>query len=156
MNKAQKRLTVNLISTIVIIVLFIFVFANFKDYTNKTETIRAFNQLGKKILDYRKQYGLIPSEASIEGIKEQMEGSVRTGKINYRAQWISIDSSPDSIVAYTEKQYSWFVKSGYVVLFLDGQVKYLSNEEFDKLLSKQQTAAEAEELKKAQKANQGF
>jgi hypothetical protein len=152
----QKRLMINLATTAVIIAVFIFAFANFKDYVNKTEAIRAFNQLGQKILDYRKQHGTLPSESAIAGLKEEIEGSVRIGKIYYRAQWISIDSPPQTIVAYAEKKYSSFIESGFVVLLLDGQVQYLPVEQFKEVLEKQQTMAEAEEMRKSQKSGQQF
>jgi hypothetical protein len=150
MNKKQKSLVANLISTVVIVVLFIFSFGNFKDYVNKSEAIRAFKQLGQEVLKYRKETGQLPSEAMIANLKEQLEGSARAGNINYRAQYISIDSPPDTIVAYTDKNYNWLIKSGSVVLLLDGRVLYLSPKEFNDLLTKQQTAIEAEQMKKSQ------
>jgi hypothetical protein len=156
MNKAQKRLILNVLGTLVIIVVFIFAFANFKDYVNKTETIRAFNQLGEKVLEYRKRNGILPNESVIDDIKKQIEGSVRIGNIYYRAQWISIDSPPETIVAYAEKKYNTFIESGYVLLRLDGEVEYLPVKEFKKILDKQETMAEAEEIKRGQKSIQPF
>jgi hypothetical protein len=156
MNKAQKRLLINLLGTIVVIIIFIFAFGNFKDYVNKVEAMRAFNQLGQNILEYRKQHGLLPSQSSIEKLKEELEGSARVGDIYYRAQWISIDSPPETIVAYAQKEYNWFVSSGFIVLRLDGQVQYLPSEEFRKLLAKQQTMAEAKEMGKTQKSGSEF
>jgi hypothetical protein len=156
MNKAQKQLLTNLISAAVIIVVFIFGFGNFKDYVNKSEAMRAFNQLGREVLKYRNQTGQLPSEATIANLKEQLEGSARVGNIEYRAQYISIDSPPDTIVAYTEKDYNWLIRSGFAVLLLDGRVLYLSPKEFNAILAKQQTAYEAEQMKKSQKPAHGF
>jgi hypothetical protein len=156
MNKAQKQLLTNLIGTAIVIGAFIFGFGNFKDYVNKSEAIRAFGQLGQEVLKYRNQTGQLPSEAVIANLKEQLEGSPRMGTIEYRAQYISIDSPPDTIVAYTDKQYNWLIKSGFVVLMLDGRVLYLSPNEFKGLLEKQQTAFEAEQIKKSQKPAHGF
>jgi hypothetical protein len=156
MNKKQKSLIANLISTVVIISLFIFGFGNFKDYINKREAIRGFNQLGQKIIEYRKHYGQLPGESSIEGLKEQVEGGARVGNIHYRAQWIGINSPPNTIVAYAEKEYNWLIGSGVVVLLLDGQILYLTPKEFHELLAKQQTLAETEEMKKSQTSGRGF
>jgi hypothetical protein len=156
MNKAQTRLLTNLIGTVVIIVVFIFGFGNFKDYVNKTEAIRAFKQLGQEVLKYRNETGQLPSEAMIANLKEQLEGSARVGNIDYRAQYISIDSPPDTIVAYTDKEYNWLIKSGFVVLLLDGRVLYLAPKEFNDLLAKQRTAFEAEQMKKSQRPAHGF
>jgi hypothetical protein len=156
MNKKQKSLVANLTSTVVIVVLFIFCFGNFKDYINKREAIRGFNQLGQKILDYRKHYGQLPSESSVESLREQVEGGARVGNIIYRAQFISIDSPPDTIVAYADKNYNWFVKSGFVAILLDGRVLYLAPKEFNDLLAKQQTTYEAEQMKRFQKPAHGF
>jgi hypothetical protein len=156
MNRAQKRLIANLISAVVIITVFIFSFGNFKDYVNKSEALRAFKQLGQEVLDYRKQTGQLPSESMIANLKEQLEGSARVGNIEYRAQYISIDSPPATIVAYSEKEYHWLIKSGFVVLLLDGRVLYMSPKDFNGLLAKQRTAFEAEQMKKSQKPLQGF
>lgn len=156
MNKAQKRLVMNLTGTAFFIAAFIFGFGNFKDYINKTEAVRAFGDLSTKIMDYRKQNGRLPSESMVTDLKEQLEGSARVGNIYYRAQWISIDSPPETIVAYTEKQYNWLIQSGFVVLQLDGQVEYLASKEFNKLLATQQTTAEAEQMNKTQKSGRGF
>lgn len=141
---------------LVIIFLFMFGFANFKDYVNKTETIRAFNQLGEKITEHRKRTGILPSESAIRDIKQQIEGAVRVGNIQYRAQWISIDSPPETIVAYAEKKYGTFIESGFVLLRLDGLVEYLPPDKFNAILSKQETMAEAEEIKKSQKSVQPY
>lgn len=146
----------NLTNTVIIIALFIFGFGNFKDYINKREAIRGFNQLGQKILEHRKNYGQLPSESSIEGLKEQVEGAARIGIIRYRAQWIGTDSPPNTIVAYAEKEYNWLIGSGVVVLLLDGQVQYLAPKVFHELLAKQQTLAEAEQMKKSQTPAGGY
>ena len=78
------------------------------------------------------------------------------GGLHYRAQWISIDSPPETIVAYAEKSYNGLIKSGCLVLRLDGQVQYLPPEEFFKLLKKQQTTAEAEDMKKTLESGTSF
>jgi hypothetical protein len=156
MNKAQKQLLTHLTGTAIVIAIFIFGFGNFKDYVNKSEAVRAYRQLGQEVLKYRNQTGQLPSEATIANLKEQLEGSARVGNIEYRAQYISIDSPPDSIVAYSEKNYRWLVKSGFVVLLLDGRVLYMSPKEFNGLLTKQQTAFEAEQIKKSQKPTHNF
>jgi hypothetical protein len=157
MNKAQKQLVTNLAGTAIVIAAFILGFGNFKDYINKSEAIRAFNDLGRKVMDFHKQNGQLPSETMIASLKEQLEGAARIGEIGYRAQWIGIDSPPETIVAYAEKKYNWLIESGFVVLRLDGQVQYLTPTEFHKLLTQQQTKVETEEMNKTQKkSNLGF
>jgi hypothetical protein len=156
MNKAQKRLLTNLIGTAVVIGVFIFSFGNFKDYVNRSEALRAYHQLGQEVLKYRSQTGQLPSEAIIANLKEQLEGSTRMGTIEYRAQYISIDSPPDTIVAYSKEDYNWFIRNGVVVLRLDGQVQYLLKKEFDEVWKKQETIFEAEQMKKSQKPAPGF
>ena len=156
MNKAQKRLVINLAGTVIVITAFIFGFGNFKDYINKAEVLRAFNDLGSKIMDYRKHNGQLPSDSMIENLKEQLEGSARVGEICYRAQWISIDSPPETIVAYTEKKYNWLIGGGFVVLRLDGQVLYLAPKEFKKLLAPQQSILEIQQMNSTQKSDRLF
>jgi hypothetical protein len=62
--------------------------------------------------------------------------------------WISFDSSGDEILAYAKKEYhSLLFSEGFVVLKLDGRVEWMSDEEFKKLLARQQNPMESQMLK---------
>lgn len=72
-----------------------------------------------------------------------MEGSVRLGTVQYRAIWITFDSKDDTILAYTQENYhSLFLKSGYVVLWLNGKVEWMEAGRFENLLAGQQSLEE--------------
>jgi len=114
-----------------------------KDYVNRSEAMRAMTQFGQRVLDYRKLYGSLPPQSFVDGIKGDVEGAVRMGNVNYRARWIGLDASSDTILAYSQKRLpSLFLKDGYVVLRLNGTVEWLSSEEFVALFSRQRTADE--------------
>jgi hypothetical protein len=126
-----------------------FTMMNVKDFTNRKEGMRAMTQLGQHILEYRKTYGSLPPESYIEKIKGSLEGSVRMGTVQYRAIWITFDSKDDTILAYTQENYhSLFLKSGYVVLWLNGKIEWMEADRFEKLLAGQQSL---EEIKTTQK-----
>jgi type II secretory pathway pseudopilin PulG len=114
-----------------------------KDYVNRSEAVRAMNQLGQRILDYRNRHGSLPPQSFVDGIKEQVEGSVRIGNVKYRAIWIGLDAPGDTILAYSPKRFpSSFLHDGYVVLHLDGKVEWLPTAQFAALFTPQQTAIE--------------
>ncbi len=132
-----------LIIVLVITAAAAFTMMNFKDFINRKEGMRTITQLGQHILEYRKTYGSLPPESYIEKIKKSLEGSVRLGTVQYRAIWITFDSKDDTILAYTQENYhSLFLKSGYVVLWLNGKVEWMEAGRFENLLAGQQSLEE--------------
>jgi hypothetical protein len=149
MYKRQKTILINFIIVIVITVVTVVAMINVKDFINRSEALRAMGQLSRIVLDYRNKYGLVPPESNIEKIKDELEGSIRFGKLYYRARWINIDSTSDEILAYVEKKYSsFFLSDGYVLLRLDGRVEWMATKEFESLLAKQQSPMEIEMMEK--------
>jgi hypothetical protein len=118
---------------------------NFKDWVNKSESMRAMQQLGQIVLSYREQNGSVPPNYYVDDIRKQLEGIERAGDLKYRARWIEYGAGPDTILAYTRKKYGNFLfGSGAIVLRLDGRVEWMKMKEFDELLAKQQTSLEIE------------
>ena len=149
MNRYQKSFLIN--SSIVIIATFFDVIGmiNFKDWVNRSEAMRAMEQIGQIVQNYRKENGSVPPESYINSIKEDLPGNLRVGNLTYRGRWISIESPPDEILAYSKRIYrSWFVEKGYIVLRLDGDVEWMKIEEFESLLASQQSFVETEMMKK--------
>ena len=127
----------------VITVVAVVAMINFKDWVNRSEAMRAMEQLGRIVLAYRKDNGSVPSQAYVEGVKENLEGAVRLGDLQYRARWLDFDSGPDEILAYTDKKYhSLLVGSGFIVLRLDGSVEWMDKQKFETLLAAQQSPME--------------
>jgi hypothetical protein len=144
MNKRQKSLILNIILVLAITTAFIVLMMNVKDLLNKKEAMRAMGIVGQELLNYREHYGSLPPESFLANIKEQF---VRLGTLNYRAQWIGFDSEPNTILAYTYKNYhSLAARRGYVVLRLDGRIEWIGKKQFEELLRKQQTSSEIEIL----------
>jgi type II secretory pathway pseudopilin PulG len=149
LTKRQNIIVAKLIIVLVITAAAAFTMMNVKDFTNRKEGMRAMTQLGQRILEYRKTYGSLPPESYIEKIKKSLEGSVRLGTVQYRAIWITFDSKDDTILAYTQENYhSLFLKSGYIVLWLNGKVELIKAGRFENLLAGQQSL---EEIKTTQK-----
>jgi len=146
-NKRQKAILVEFITVIVITAVAVVAMINFKDWVNRSEAMRAMEHLGQVVLQYRKNHGSVPPESYVDGIKEDLEGHVRLGNLYYRALWIDFDSPPDTILAYTEKNYrSLLVGKGYVVLRLDGRVEWMGKREFETLLAQHQSPMEIQML----------
>jgi type II secretory pathway pseudopilin PulG len=138
MNRRQKAVLIESIAVIALTAVAVWGMINFKDWVNRSEAMRAMEQLGQKALQYRQQHGAVPPETYVESIKESLEGHVRLGNLRYRAQWIDFESTPDDVLAYTERDYhSLLVGKGYVVLRLDGRVQWMSRKDFRQLLSQQ-------------------
>jgi hypothetical protein len=120
-----------------------------KDHVNRSEAMRAMGQLGEHVLAYRQEHGSLPAQSFVDGIEDQLEGSVRIGNVRYRALWIGLDASGDTILAYSQKRHAAsLLADGYVVLRLDGRVEWMPIAEFEALLASQQTVAEIEAGKK--------
>jgi hypothetical protein len=145
MNRRQKRLAVESITVIAVTTVAVVAMINLKDWVNRSEALRAMEQLGRKILEYRQTNGSVPPQSFVDIQKERVEGHVRLGTLRYRAQWIDFDATKDEILAYSEKKYrSLLLGHGYVVLRLDGRVEWMGKEEFEKLLGQQQSLIEIE------------
>jgi hypothetical protein len=117
-------------------------FANIKDTINRSEAMRAMKLLGKEILQYRKTYGSLPPEHYVKQFTDKI-GAVRITDLHYRATWIEFGEEPTTtILAYSPKNYSGFVKAGYVVLWLNGKVEWIDKKQFEQTLDKQQKQQE--------------
>ena len=126
MNRREKAVVIKIISVTVITFILVVAFENFKDIVNRSEAMHAMDTVGKTVLQHRKDKGYLPPQSYVDEVKKDIGGSPRLGGLNYRALYITRDSKPDDILAYTGKKYkSLFVSSGYVVLRLSGQVEWM-------------------------------
>ena len=88
----------------------------------------------------------MPPKTWIDNQRKNLPGNVRLRRLQYRALWIDSESTPDEILAYTERNYySLFVDEGYVVLRLDGGVD--GQKRFNTLLPEQKQQMETEMLR---------
>ena len=148
MNKRQKAIMVKFLTWMAIWVFLVVGMVNFKDWVNRREAMRAMEQLGQVALAYRKDTGEAPPESYVTRVREDISGAVRLGHLSYRALWIEPGAAPDTILAYTKKTYrSSLLSDGYIVLFLNGTVKWMDSEEFKSLLAGQQSESEIEMLR---------
>jgi len=144
MNRRQKSLLVNFTIVVFVTVVFILAMTNIKDWLNRSEARRAMEYIGQQVLSYRDKRGSLPPETYLTPMREQL---VRLGDFTYRAQWIDFESGPDTILAYTKRDFrSLWVPSGYVVLRLDGRVEWMGKTEFEHVLHTQQSQREIEML----------
>ena len=149
MNKHQKVILIKFTTVIVVTAIAVVAMINVKDWINRSEAMRAMEQLGQRVLEYRKAYGSVPPESYVTNIKQSLEGYVRLGNLQYRGRWIDPESTPEEILAYAEKKYpSSLLNDGFVVLRLNGQVEWLGTQEFEKVLAQQQSQEEIELLQK--------
>lgn len=150
MNKRQKSIITNFIFVTAGTTIFVGIMVNVKDVVNKSEAIRAMELLGQGVRKYRENYHSTPPESYFNQLKNSIS-MVRLSEVHYRAQWIGFDDGPDTILAYSYKNYKFFVERGYVVMRLGGSVEWIERDEFLKLYKKQQTEAEVKLLNKQRK-----
>lgn len=149
MNKRQKTILTDTVTVMVITAIAVAAMINLKNWVNRSEAIRAMQNLGRIVLQYREKYGSVPPESYVDKIKKDLAGYVRLGEVIYRAQWISFESTPDEILAYTQRpRSSWLFGKKHIILRLDGRVEWMDEQELDTLLSQQQTSQELEMLHK--------
>ncbi len=143
LTKRQKVVVVKFTAVITFTIIAVFSMYNIKDFINRRESMLAMAQIGQYVLEFKKANGSRPAEAGIEEFQKRIEGGVRLGKITYRTIWIEYDAPDNSILAYVKKNYySLFLKSGYIILRLDGKVEWMEPKEFESLLKSQQTPEE--------------
>jgi hypothetical protein len=149
MNKRQKAILTNTILVLVVTAIAVAAMINLKNWVIRSESMRAMENLGRIVSQYRGKYGRVPPESYVDGIKGELEGYARLGKVIYRAQWIDFESKPDAILAYTEQpRSSWLFGKKHIVLRLDGRAEWMDKREFETLLAKQQSSQEIEMLQK--------
>jgi len=145
MNKRQKTILIDFITIILITAIAVTAMIDFKNWVNRSEVMRAIQQLGGIVAEYRKEHGSIPPESYVNNIKEGLEGHVRLGTLHYRARWIDFECPPDEILAYVEREYhSLFLGHGFVVLRMDGSVAWMNKQEFETLFARQRKPAEVQ------------
>ncbi len=145
MNKRQKKIISNFAMIFIVTAGFIFMMMGFKDHVNKKEALRTMNLLSEFILTYREQNRHLPSMETVSDYRKQIKDA-RLGNLHYRALWIHRNDTEDTILAYSRKKFRSYIPSGYVVLWLSGEVEWVSPGEFEPVLEKQQSDAEAELL----------
>jgi hypothetical protein len=152
MNRRQKTILGNTTTVIVITAIAVAAMINLKNWINRSESVRAMEHLSRIVLQYREKYGSVPPESYVDKIKEELEGYARLGKVIYRAQWISFESTPDEILAYTENRHGfWLFGKKHIVLRLDGRIEWMDKRELETLLVQQQSSQELEMLRKESK-----
>ncbi len=136
MNRRQILIIRHILTVLIVTVLFIFGLINLRDAINRSECIREMGELGKAVAAYRQKNGSLPPESAIRPLIAEF---ARIGALEYRAKYMLYNSPTDTILAYTyQKSTSMLIKSGYVILQLDGQVKWLPPQEFKKLIDEQE------------------
>ena len=143
MDKRQRSILAESITVIVITVVAVVGLINFKDYVNRSEALKAMRSVGAGIITYQEKNGFLPLEAYVKNLKTTVKGGVRMGILKYRGMFIEPHSDPNEILLYSKKEYSSsLLDDGYVVLFLNGTVKWMGIDKFNDLLSRQQTEYE--------------
>jgi len=131
MNKKQKYFLLKFLVVISVTTILIVAINNSKDFVNKSESLLAMKNLGYLINQYRNQHGKLPPESYIDEIKTKLQGSPRIGKLVYRAKWLDYITTGETIIAYAKKDSSGFILgSGYAVLKYNGNVGWLTEDEF--------------------------
>jgi hypothetical protein len=139
-NKRQLFIIRHFLSVIIVTLVVIFGLMNLRDVINKSESLREMGEFGKVIKNYRSKNGSFPPESWVKPLESNF---ARLGNLKYRAQQIFYDSPPETILAYNKhRSYAIFVPSGYVILQIDGQVKWMSLKQFDEVFAQQEKARE--------------
>ena len=151
MNRLQKTVVTKLITVLVITGVAVTGMANLRSLVNRKEAKRGMEQLQEVVDEYRKKRGIIPPESYISRRKTELGWDVRLNDLRYRALWVTSESGPDEILAYTRTpRGSFFVGSKHLVLRLDGRVEWVDKKLFKEMLAKQQNQNEIQMLQKSE------
>jgi hypothetical protein len=155
-KRRQKIILRDFVSVIVITAIVVVAIIIFKDFVNRSEAMRAMGDLGQVIKQYRDEHGSVPPQTWVDSLRENLSGNIRLGNLQYRAQWLTFESTPDEFLAYTEANYNLPVGKGYIVLRLgavlrdDGRPECIERKKFKTLLAQQQSPEEIQMLQKQQ------
>ena len=147
MNRKQKTIIAKLIAVTCCTVLLTATMVNIRGIVNKSEAMRAMKLLGQQVHAYREKHRSSPPESFIIS-QRQLIGDIRLGEVTYRRQWIGYNPKPYDILTYSKKNYGLVAGKGYIVMFLDGSVKWMEIRQFEELLDQQQSKAERDLLQK--------
>jgi hypothetical protein len=135
-NRRQLFIIRHFLSVIIVTLLFVFGLMNIRDVINKSESLREMGEFGKAIKDYRTKNGSLPPESWTKPLESSF---ARLGNLKYRAQQIFYDSPPETILAYNKhRSYALLVPSGYAILQVDGQVKWMPLKQFNEVFAQQE------------------
>lgn len=154
MKRRQKIILRDFVTVMVITAIVVVAMIIFKDFVNRSEAMRAMGHLRQGIKQYRDERGSVPPKSWVDRQRENLPGNIRLGNLQYRARWITFESTPDEFLAYTEANYNLLVGKGYIVLRLgavlrdDGQPEWIGRKEFKTLLAQQQSPEEIQMLQK--------
>ena len=149
MDKRQKSILAEFFTVIAVTAIAVIGLINFKDWVNRSEALQAMHEASVHILEYDKENGMFPPESYVKRLRNKLQGGVRMGQLQYRGLFIGHTAEPNEILLYSEKEYkSSFLDDGYIVLFVDGTVKWMGVEQFEEMLSEQQTDFEIHMLGK--------
>jgi hypothetical protein len=127
----KKKVLIDVMVVLVITAVAVVGIIHLKDYINRRDALLAVEQLGEKILAYRKSLGSLPPEGTVQALMSEVSGRTRLGRFTYRAPWITPQSEPDTLLAFTQQDYSSpIVNNGYIVLRLDGTVQWMDAKQF--------------------------
>ena len=148
MIRRQKALLKEIITVAALTAIVVAAMTNLKHWVHRSDAMQAMEQLGRRVLKYREDNGSLPSESYVFGIKRESGAGARLDNLRYRALWVDLETTPDEILAYAEKNYpSSLLSDGYVVLRLDGRVEWMGKRQFEELLARQQSTVEIETMR---------
>jgi len=143
MNRRQKIIVAKFIAIIVITAISAFAMIIVKEQINRSEALRAMNLLSDRLLKYKDTYGALPPETYLDTILGDIPGNLRLGKLKYRAIWITLESGPEEIIAYSEREFrSISTTKGFIVRRLKGDAEWMERKKFIALLESQQSQME--------------
>jgi hypothetical protein len=151
-ERRQKIILRDFVTVMVITAIVVVAMIIFKDFVNRSEAMRAMGHLRQEIKRYQDEHGSVPPKTWVDRLRENR--NIKLGNLQYRARWITFESTPDEFLAYTEANYNLLVGKGYIVLRLsavlrdDGYPEWIGRKEFKTLLAQLQSPEEIQMLQK--------
>jgi len=144
MNRRQRALLIESLIVLAVTLVAVTVLINLKDWTNRREALRAMANISQQVQAYEREHGSIPTPDYIDSLKDSAPGHARLGELKYPSRTAEHNSPDTDILAYTQQRYrSYLIRSGYVVLFRNGQVSWMLPEQFQSVSAEQDTAGDS-------------
>jgi hypothetical protein len=146
----RRRLWRTLLMSIVLGAILVALSFGFREFIGRNEYKRTMGELGTQVAQYKAAHGHLPSYGEVMQFKLQGRGP-RLEMIVYEDNYITEGAPGDTPLAYTPLRKQYFLRSGHAVLQLDGQVRWLTDEDLQRKLTERNRRYNAEALHKTPK-----
>ena len=142
-QRLYRKIAVSVLLTLALLALLFYG----RERIERQDYYTAIQSLQHQIDEFQAEHRQLPRQEEFDGFELQKR-TLSLLDIKYNIEHIMEESPPETILAYTPVLKSTFFANKHVVLFLDGQQKWLSSDELQEQLTQSEQLYNARMLPK--------